>query len=120
MSKYIDADLLRKEIEFAKSVYSNPQRVVHGIADAYRQDGRAAMCDDILKKIDSFTGQDIRDAFIAGAEWQKEQMITKAVEWLKSHANDYIVDLTPTYPDADAYIIVGGMCWEDFRKAMED
>ena len=53
MAKYIDVDLLRKEIEFAKSVYSNPERVVHGVADAYRQDGRAAMCDDILKKIDS-------------------------------------------------------------------
>ena len=51
--KYLDADLLRKEIEFAKSVYDNPKRVVHGVADAFRQDGRAAMCDDILKKIDS-------------------------------------------------------------------
>ena len=51
--KYIDAEKLRKEIEFAKSVYGNPQRVVHGIADAFRQDGRVAMCDDILKKLDS-------------------------------------------------------------------
>lgn len=51
--KYLDADLLRKEIEFAKSVYDNPKRVVAGVADAFRQDGRAAMCDDILKKIDS-------------------------------------------------------------------
>ena len=51
--KYIDIDLLRKEIEFAKSVYNNPNRVIHGVADAFRQDGRAAMCDDILKKIDS-------------------------------------------------------------------
>lgn len=51
MTKYIDADLLRKEIQFAKSVYDNPRRVVVGVADAFRQDGRAAMCDDILKKI---------------------------------------------------------------------
>ena len=51
--KYIDTDKLRKEIEFAKSVYGNPQRVVHGIADAFMQDGRVAMCDDILKKLDS-------------------------------------------------------------------
>lgn len=51
--KYINADLLRKEIEFAWSVYNNPHRVVHGISDAFRQDGRAAMCEDILKKIDS-------------------------------------------------------------------
>lgn len=53
MNKYIDADILRKEIEFAKSVYSHPNRVTHGVADAFMQDGRAAMCDDILKKIDS-------------------------------------------------------------------
>lgn len=51
--KYIDAELLREDIEFAKSVYDNPKRVVYGVADAFRQDGRAAMCDDILKKIDS-------------------------------------------------------------------
>ena len=51
--KYIDADLLKKEIKFAKTVYDNPNRVIHGVADAFRQDGRAAMCDDILKKIDS-------------------------------------------------------------------
>lgn len=53
MSKYIDAEKLIMEIKFAKSVYDNPKRVVHGVADAYRQDGRAAMCDDILKRIDS-------------------------------------------------------------------
>ena len=53
MSKYIPADTLIAELKFAKSVYSNPNRVIHGIADAFRQDGRAAMCDDILKKIDS-------------------------------------------------------------------
>ena len=51
--KYIDADKLIAEIKFAKSVYDNPKRVIHGVADAFRQDGRAAMCDDILKKIAS-------------------------------------------------------------------
>ena len=61
MNKYIDAEKLREEIEFAKSVYSNPQRVVHGIADAFRQDGRAAMCDDILKKLDSLQQEQSRD-----------------------------------------------------------
>lgn len=51
MNKYIDAEKLKAEIEFTKSVYDNPKRVIHGVADAFRQDGRAAMCDDILKKI---------------------------------------------------------------------
>ena len=59
--KYIDADLLRKEIEFAWSVYNNPHRVVHGIADAFRQDGRAAMCEDILKKMDSLQQEQQED-----------------------------------------------------------
>lgn len=51
--KYIDSEKLIAEIEFAKSVYNNPKRVIHGVEDAFRQDGRAAMCDDILKKIAS-------------------------------------------------------------------
>ena len=66
MAKYIDAELLRKEIEFAKSVYSNPNRVVHGVADAFRQDGRVAMCDDILKKIDSL--QRKQEQYIIGGQ----------------------------------------------------
>lgn len=51
--KYIDANKLIAEIKFAKSVYDNPKRVIFGVADGFRQDGRAAMCDDILKKIAS-------------------------------------------------------------------
>lgn len=112
--KYIDAELLRKEIEFAWSVYNNPHRVVHGIADAFRQDGRAAMCEDILKKMDSLQqepdknleeaaekyrrascnaamkpnidgpipeyGGNVKTAFIAGAQWMKEQMMNDVVE----------------------------------------
>ena len=50
---YIPAEKLISEIKFAKSVYDNPKRVIHGVADAFRQDGRVAMCDDILKKIAS-------------------------------------------------------------------
>lgn len=55
----IDKETIRKEIEFAKSVYSNPKRVVHGVADAFRQDGRAAMCDDILKSLDTLPEQPV-------------------------------------------------------------
>ena len=53
MGRYIDANSLREEIVFMRDVYNNPKRVVRGVADAFRQDGRVAMCDDILKKIDS-------------------------------------------------------------------
>lgn len=51
--KYIDSEKLIAEIKFAKSVYDNPKRVIFGVADGFRQDGRAAMCDDILKQITS-------------------------------------------------------------------
>ena len=54
--KYIDSERLRAEIKFAKSVYDNPKRVVYGVADACRQDGRAAMCDDIQLMIQPGNG----------------------------------------------------------------
>lgn len=53
MEKYIDAYSLREEIVFMRDVYNNPKRVVQGVADAFRQDGRAAMCDDILAVMDA-------------------------------------------------------------------
>lgn len=77
MSKFIDADRLRVEIEFAKSVYDNPKRVVHGVADAFMQDGRAAMCHDILKKIDSL---------------QQEQPDPKELPTLRQAIEEYMYD----------------------------
>lgn len=71
MTKYIDADRLRAEIKFAKSVYDNHKRVVYGVADAYRQDGRSAMCDDILKRID----------FLQQDETQVDKMLCSQVWW---------------------------------------
>ena len=52
--------------------------------------------------------------FIAGAEWQKEQTIDKACEWLKSYRQD-------TY-DGTGYIagIVNDKTIEEFKKAMEE
>lgn len=72
--KYIDAERLRAEIKFAKSVYDDPKRVVYGVADAYRQDGRAAMCDDILKKIDSLQQDETQvDRMLCSQVWWEEQ-----------------------------------------------
>lgn len=60
-------------------------------------------------------------AFKDGAYWGYEQgckdMIDKACEWLKENTNKYIVDIGSRY---ETKLIVGGKCWEDFRKAMED
>lgn len=51
--KYIDAEKLKQKIESLKKVYNNPNRVIHGVADAFRQDGRVAMCDDLIREIES-------------------------------------------------------------------
>lgn len=59
-------------------------------------------------------------AYRAGYEQAEKDTIERAIAWLKEKAKDYIVDLTPTYPDAPSNIIVGGMCWEDLKKAMEE
>lgn len=59
-------------------------------------------------------------AYRAGYEQAEKDTIERAIAWLKEKAKDYIVDLTPTYPEAPVNIIVGGMCWEDLKKAMEE
>ncbi len=59
-----------------------------------------------------------RISFQEGYEQAEKDTIERAVAWLKEHADNYIVDLTPTYPDAPVNIIIGGMCWEDLKKAL--
>ena len=61
-----------------------------------------------------------REAFINGYETAEKQTIERAIAWLKENANKYIVDLTPTYPDAPANIIVGGMCWEHLKDYLQN
>ena len=53
MTNYIDAEELKQKIESLKKVYNNSNRVIHGVSDAFRQDGRVAMCDDIISEIES-------------------------------------------------------------------
>lgn len=49
-------------------------------------------------------------------EIAREEMI----EWLKDNASKYIINTTPSYPDADFNAIIGGKCWEDLKQAMRD
>ena len=49
-------------------------------------------------------------------EIAREEMI----EWLKDNASNYIINTTPSYPDADFSAFVGGKCWEDLKQAMKD
>ena len=64
--------------------------------------------------------QRYRDCFIKGYETAEKETIERAIAWLKENANKYIVDLTPTYPDAPANIIVGGMCWEHLKDYLQN
>ena len=62
----------------------------------------------------------VRKFYIRAYEQGQKETIERAIEWLKIHAEDYIVDLTPTYPDAPVDIIIGGKCWDDLKKALEE
>lgn len=61
-----------------------------------------------------------RKAYQEGYEQAEKDTLERAVAWLKEHADRYIVDLTPTYPDAPVNIIIGGMCWEDLKAHLEE
>ena len=61
-----------------------------------------------------------RRLFQEGYEEAEQDTIERAIAWLKEHASNYIVNCTESYPDAPANIVVGGMCWEHLRKAMEE
>lgn len=65
-------------------------------------------------------GESCRRAYKEGYEQAEKDTIERAIAWLEENANEYIVDLTPTYPDAPPQFIIGGMCWENLKKAMDD
>jgi hypothetical protein len=52
-------------------------------------------------------------------EQAEKDTIERVVEWLKVHAEDYIVNMTGSYPDAPFNAIIGGKCWDELKKAME-
>lgn len=60
-----------------------------------------------------------RKAYQQGYEQAEKDTIERAVEWLKVHAEDYIVNMTGSYPDAPFNAIIGGKCWDELKKAME-
>ena len=86
--------------------------------DAYPKLSVASVCLDGTVPVDLNTGA--RKRFIEGYEQAEKETIERAITWLKENANKYIVDLTPTYPDAPANIIVGGMCWEHLKDYLQN
>lgn len=62
----------------------------------------------------------VRAIFRKAYEQGQKETIERAIEWLKEHAEDYIVNMTPSYPDAPFDAIIGGNCWVDLKQAMEE
>lgn len=68
------------------------------------------------ERLGEIEGDDVVNAFEAGAEWAQGFMIDKAVKWLVTNASDYAISTTG---DDDDCIVSLDMV-EDFRKAMEE
>jgi hypothetical protein len=80
--------------------------------------------DIVSKHIEEYYGNIPDDADKVDAakhfyEQAEKDTIERAVEWLKVHAEDYIVNMTGSYPDAPFNAIIGGKCWDELKKAME-
>lgn len=69
-------------------------------------------------KIDS--ALPVRKFYIRAYEQAEKDTIERAVAWLKDNAEKYIAQTTESYPDAPFTAIIGGKCWDDLKKAMEE
>ena len=66
---------------------------------------------------EKFTCQVATDMFISGAQWQKQQTISKACKWIEERAARYLVD---RFVDSMRITGIDTSIIEDFRKAMEE
>ena len=82
MKKYINAEELKQKLKSLKDIYNHPNRVIHGVADAFMQDGRVAMCDDIMREIESL------------------QQAQPEVDFEKEFAHEYAIYPLPTFISA--------------------
>lgn len=81
-------------------------------------------CSNELIAVESRAGKEV----ISYNEWLNPEQALKAVEiareeiyeWLKENASKYIINTTPSYPDADFSAIIGGSCWEDLKQAIKN
>lgn len=91
--------------------------------DAFRdgEEVQEAIDDKRIKELESYAEKataliEAEKAFREHLEAKEKNIIDKACEWLKANADKYIVDIGIR----EEKIIIGGMCWVDFRKAMEE
>lgn len=66
------------------------------------------------------TQREQRELVMEGYEQAEKDTIERAIAWLKAHAEDYIVNMTGSYPDAPFDATIGGKCWDDLKAAMEE
>lgn len=64
------------------------------------------------ERLGEIEGDDVVNAFEAGADWAQKFFIDKACKWLRKTAHFYVSDFTGELDD-------NGLI-EDFRKAMEE
>lgn len=74
----------------------------------------------IAQPFQTTSSKDRRDIYIRAYEQAEKDIIERAVAWLKDNAEKYIAQTTESYPDAPFKAIIGGKCWEDLKKAMEE
>ena len=53
-----------------------------------------------------------REAYVKGSD----ETLELAIQWLKEHASEYIVNLTESCPDAPFQANIGSKCWEYLKK----
>ena len=102
--KEVEEEPVNNDLEEASKKWLRPQ-----LDKSYANYGEVKMME-----LTHFDGYAMLDAIEFGAQWQKEQMITKACEWLREH-KDYVANedngISGWIPE----------CFiESFKKAMEE
>ena len=62
----------------------------------------------------------VRRGFVAGANWQKQQIIEKACEWVRTHRDADFFELIPEYNYCGAGNLNIKKMVEEFRKCLEE
>lgn len=62
----------------------------------------------------------LQKAFKAGGQWQKQQIIGKACEWVRTHRDDDFFELVPEYNYCGAGNLNIDKMVEEFRKYLEE
>ena len=110
--------VLHKLIDFINSLPEEPvSEDLEKVAEKYANTD----CNYLNELVTEYDGTEhwiddkvfVEEAFKAGAQWKEQQMIDKAVKWLK--ANDIGYNYSESSYDHD-----DGKMIDDFRKAMSD